>query len=53
MQYAIIACDAILCVAYAVAASKKTDKTDRKWDIIISACFGLAAIFKMLGELGV
>lgn len=53
MQYIIIGCDAVLCVAYAVQASKQVAKTDRKWSIIISVCFGLAAIFKTLGELGV
>ena len=53
MQYIIIGCDAVLCIGYAVMASKQADKFSRRWDIIISVCFGLAAIFKMLAELGV
>lgn len=48
-----VCCDAVLCVAYAVQAFKQADKTDRKWSIIISCCFGLAAISKTLGSLGV
>lgn len=48
MNYMIIVCDIIICVLYAVMAFRRKDKTDRKWDIALSVCWGVAALCNTL-----